>query len=150
LLLAEIYSTQSTNCHLLLKTIDISTFDALKVCVWCILYVTGVYMCISSRHKVQRSNAHLLLAEIYGTQSINCHLLLKTIEISTFDALKVCVWCILHLNASQADTQCKRSNAHLLQAEIYGTQSINCHLLLKTFAISIVMHSKSVFGVSCI
>jgi hypothetical protein len=75
LLLAEIHSTQSTDCHLLIKMIDLSTFDALKVCVWCILYVTGVFKYISSRLTGSTSIAHLLLAEIYGTQSINCHLL---------------------------------------------------------------------------
>jgi hypothetical protein len=70
---------------------------ALTVCVWCIPRVNSLSEYISSRTQCKRSIAHLLLAETHSTQPTNCHLFQMTIDISTADALKVCVECIFHI-----------------------------------------------------
>jgi hypothetical protein len=47
--------------------------------------------------------------------------------------------CQALLSTYQADTQCKRSIAHLLLAETYSAQSSNCHLLSMTIDISLAL-----------
>jgi hypothetical protein len=41
-------------------TIDISTADALKVCVECIFHITNLFKYISSRHTVQKKHCILV------------------------------------------------------------------------------------------
>ena len=128
LLLADTHSTQSTICHLLFGTVNISTLEALKVCVWCVMHIQ-VYL--KQTHSVKEA-MHTCYWQTHTVYTVNnLSLAVYSASHQYFRSTQsLCLVCHAYSSISQADTHYKGSNAHLPLADTHSTQSTNCHLLL--------------------
>ena len=86
-----------------------------KVCVWCIVCVSALYKCRSSRHTVHSSNlrsAHLLLAETLSQQIAHQfqHDQYKDVECILMTVSSMCRQACV--SVSQADTRCIVDGVH--------------------------------------